>query len=71
MIEQPVSKSLFKGETKYESLDLGDAKTELDRDVMLEIFDETFEASSVVLVNSTDQNGSSMTEMLSRWFKGE
>ena len=71
MVEQPVSKSLLKGESKYESLNLGDAKTELDRDVMIEIFDETFEASSVELAKSTDQDGFNMTDMLSQWFKGE
>ena len=69
MVEQPVSKSLFKGETKYESLDLGG--TTLGRDKMLNIFDETFEVSSVELVNSTDQDGLNTTDMLCRWFKGE
>ena len=71
MVEQPVSKSLFKGETKYESLDLGGATFKLDRDMMLDIFDETFEVSSVELVKSTDQDGFNMTDMLSQWFKGE
>ena len=71
MVEQPMSKSLFKGETKYESLDLGGAMLELDRDAMLSIFDETFEVSSVELVKSTDQDGFNMTDMLSQWFKGE
>ena len=69
MVEQPVSKSLFKGDTKYESLDLGGAT--LERDAMLSIFDETFEVSSVELVKSTDQDGFNMTDMLSQWFKGE
>ena len=71
MVEQPVSKSLFKGKTKYELLDLGGAKTELNQDVMLSIFDETFAVSSVELVQSTDQDGFNMTDMLSQWFKGE
>ena len=71
MVEQPVSKSLFKGETKYESLNLGGATFKLDRDVMLDIFDETFEVSSVELVKSTDHGGYNMTDMLSQWFKGE
>ena len=71
MVEQPMSTSLFKGETKYELLDLGGAKTELNQDVMLSIFDETFAVSSVELVNSTDQDGYKVTDMLSQWFKGE
>ena len=71
MVEQPVSKSLFKGDTKYESLDLGGATLKLDREVMLDIFNETFEASSVELVKFTDQDGFNMTDMLSQWFKGE
>ena len=71
MVEQPVSKSLFKGEAKYESLDLGDTNPKLDRDVMLNIFDETFEASSVQATNSTELNGSNITAMLSRWFAGD
>ena len=71
MVEQPMSTSLFKGQTKYESLDLGGAKTELNQDVMLSIFDETFAVSSVELVKSTDQDGDKVTDMLSQWFKGE
>ena len=71
MVEQPMSRSLFKGETKYESLNLGGATFKLDRDVMLDIFDETFAVSSVELVKSTDQDGFNMTDMLSQWFKGE
>ena len=71
MVEQPMSTSLFKAETKYESLDLGGAKTELNQDVMLSIFDETFAVSSVELVKSTDQDGYKVTDMLSQWFKGE
>ena len=71
MVEQPVSKSLFKGDTKYESLDLGGATLELDRDAMLSIFDETFEVSSIELANSMDQDGFNMTDTLSQWFKGE
>ena len=71
MVEQPVSKSLFKDETKYESLNLGGATCKLDRDVMLDIFDETFAVSSVERVKSTDQDGFNMTDMLSQWFKGE
>ena len=38
---------------------------------MLDIFDETFEVSSVELVKSKDQDGFDMTDMLSQWFKGE
>ena len=71
MVEQPVSKSLFTGQIKYESLDLGGATLKLDREVMLDIFNETFEVSSVELVKSTNQDGFNMTDMLSQWFKGE
>ena len=71
MVEQPVSKSLFTGQIKYESLDLGGATLKLDREVMLDIFNETFEVSSVELVKSTNQDGFNMTDMLSQWLKGE
>ena len=71
MVEQPMSRSLFKGETKYESLNLGGATFKLDRDVMLDIFDETFAVSSVELVKSTDQDGCKVIDMLSKWFRGE
>ena len=71
MVGQPMSKSLFKGETKYESLDLEVVTLELNKDVMHDIFDETFEVSSVELVKSTDQDDFNVTDMLSQWFKGE
>ena len=69
MVGQPMSKSLFKGEAKYESLDLGGATFKLDRDAM-DIFDETFAVSSVDLAKSTEKDGF-LTDILSQWFKGE
>jgi hypothetical protein len=70
MLETPMSRSLFTDseiETNFKSIDLGSAKLELKS--MLGIFKETFEASSVEHANSTDTDGSSMVDTLSRWFK--
>ena len=68
MIEEPMSRSLLQSEAENGSLDVGGAK--LNRGVVLSIFKETFEASSVELTASTDGGGSTVSESFSQWFKG-
>ena len=67
MAQDPVGKSIFKDKTKYDSLDLGDAK--LDRDTMLGIFDETFDVSAVEVSSVADDAAYDVVDRLSQWFK--
>ena len=82
MVEKPVSRSLFDGETKYDDLDLEGTTPMLKQDAMRDIFDETFELSSVERMTDTDvrfktrsrtrsvTNDFTMLTRLSRWFTG-
>ena len=82
MVEKPVSKSLFDGETKYDDRDLEGTTPMLKQDAMRDIFDETFELSSVERMTDTDvrfktrsrtrsvTNDFTMLTRLSRWFTG-
>ena len=66
MMEEPASRSLLEGDTMYNSLEI--EGTKLDRNDVVGIMKETFEASSVEVTSLTDTGDSNMPATLSQWF---